>query len=113
MTGRIATPRDQDPAMPPKPDAMREPSHPHPLPAALCVSRLSELASDARHLVTLADLAIRDGQSREDRDALLWVMRDLADVLRWNLERFERAPQPGAEGDARQDRQPPVIVRHC
>lgn len=78
------------------------------LPTGLRGVRLADAESDARHLGELIGAAMNDLQSlivKEPEEmaalnrasAMLWVARDLAEVLEWRLDRMERHREGAVE----------------
>lgn len=58
------------------------------LPAVLQIDAFSwsDAESDARHIAQLASAALDCHDDSERRSALLWVIRDLAELLSWKCE---------------------------
>lgn len=68
------------------------------LPAALRSDSMEQAASDARHIAGMAALLFETPAVDKDSPVpgVLWVIRDLAEILAWNLDRlhFEQRSKP-------------------
>ncbi len=68
------------------------------LPTALRLTSLEFAADDARNIGELAGLIQEciEGNPGDQATALLWTIRDLADILAWNLNRMDTEQRKSA-----------------